>query len=391
LNIGSKYVPVEANLPGLAQCFLFRSQYTGCDGRCSPQFFSYMEGTNLVGATLTTPDGMTYTMEVEPDEVNFNLASLTEDALSRFTNGIYTIRLYDIDNVSRQTYEIPVSGTPVTETPQLVTPDAICSSNLRPYLSWNAAADPDVNATMLQIESPSVEDDLFNIWTRGEYDPLPTSYESECDLFGGWTYDLMFANASLMIVNGATVMAGHLSERYGFFNVATQKVAFVHVDADAPRVFAGDDLDVGLTSFGFLQGPNYTVVVDFGDGTTTNAEWGIHQYTQPGTYPVRVIVTDGTGASATGTVYMTAYALPAISGLHRTDSGNGATVVFPTIDGASYRLLYADGLNTPDWRESGGALTGDGSIRSVDDYPSGSVSQRFYRLECTLNPADAVP
>jgi len=385
-TIGSKYAPADANEPGLTQCVLLRSQATGYDGRTSPQFFVSAQGTNLVSATLTLPDGSAYPMDVESGEASFDLASRTDDDLAQFTNGTYLVKLYNFTNALRQTYTVQLAGTPVTETPRLLTPEALCLTNARPHLSWSAATDSGVNATVLQIGSPNLQNDIFNMWTQYEYDPLPTEYTAEQDLFGGCAYDLMFAHASITMANGAQVISGYLADQNGFFNVETQRLTFAHADADAPRVFTGNALEVDLTTFGFLPGTNYTFTVDFGDGFTTDKAWGVHQYSHPGTYTARVIVTDNTGASATGVVAMAVYDLPTLTQISRIND-NSVGLTFPSIADASYRLAYTDSLLSPNWSNTVDTLTGDGSIRMIQDYPSTSSTQRFYRLECTLNPA----
>lgn len=384
-NIGSKYTPADADAPGLTQCFLFRAETLNFDGRSSPQFFINVSGTNLAVTTLTTPDDTTYAMETEPDEAYFEVYTLNESDLARFTNGIYTVKLYDYTNALRQTYSIPLTGTPVTETPHLLTPATLCSSASTPQLNWSAATDPNVNATVLSIDNPNLENNLFSLWMHPDDDPLPTTYSVDQDLFACWSYDLMFASASVAMVNGAQVLSGYLSGRHGFFNVTTENLAFVHVDTDAPRVFAGENLELDLTSFGFLPGSNYTYSVDFGDGFTTNKTSSVHPYSRSGTYTAHVIVTDNTGASATGVVAMAVYDPPTLSQISRVND-NAVGLTFPTIDAASYRLVYTDNLVFPSWSGTGTSLTGDGSTHMIQDYPDNSATQRFYRLECTLNP-----
>ena len=385
-NIGPRYAPAEDDSPVLTQCELFRCQSVGYDGRTSSQFFFNAAGSDLVSATLTTPDNTTYSAEIEPDAAEFELIGLNTADFARFTNGTYTVRLYDFTNALRQTYSIPLAGSPVTETPHLQTPQGLCSTNSRPYLSWDAASDPEINATVLMVENSRLGNgELFNLWTADQ--PMPTGYQVAPDLFAGWSYELMFAHASQSTVNGAGVMSGYLASRYGIFNVQTQNLAFAHVKADVPRVFAGDDLDLSVFTCGFLPGTNYSFRVDFGDGFATNESWAVHRYDHAGTYAARVIVTDETGAAATGTVAMTAYDLPSLSAITPW-GGNVVNVEFPTIEGAFYRLAHTADLSAPDWSGTIGTLTGDGTVRAIQDVQGEPIPKRFYSLDCDLNPEE---
>jgi len=382
-NICTRYAPVNNDLPGLTDCAMFRSKRTSHDGNLIHQFFVSAGGTNIVCATLTTPDNTTYDVECDSDELDFEANSLNASDFARFTNGIYTIRLYDFNNVLRQTYSVQLSGTPVTSTPQLLAPNTLWSNNVRPNLSWNAPSDPNVNGIVLDIENANIEDDIFNIWMGN---PLPTSFQVENDLYGGWTYDLLFANATVAMVNGTQVMSGYIAERTGFFNVATQNLAYAYADTDASRTFTGTDLELNLFSFGFLEGSNYTFSVDFGDGTTADGLWGTHHYAGAGNYTARVIVSDDLGMAATGSVALAVYDLPTLKSVTRLN-GNMVDIDFPTIDGAEYTLRYTDDLSSnPTWNGVLYSMLGDGTIKTFHDSQSVPVSKRFYRLECDLNP-----
>lgn len=383
-NLRGRYAPVGNDQPGAVECVLFRSRCTCCDGQICHQFFANVAGTNLVNATLTTPDNTTFDMEVESDEADFEAASLNADDLARFTNGTYTIKLYDFNNVLRKTYAYQLTGSPVTEAPHLLTPNALCSSDATPYLSWETPSDGSVNAVVLDIENSNLEDEIFEIMTD---DPVPTHFQVEQgqELAAGWSYELMFASASMTMQDGVQVMSGYLSSLSGFANVAEKNPTFAYAETDVPRVFAGNDLELSLFSFGFLPGSSYTYSVDFGDGYTTNDLWGVHRYTTPGNYTARVIVTDNTGVSTTGTVAMAAYALPSISTASHVSS-DIVDIQVPTIDGAEYTLHYTDDLSNADWSGVVYSLLGDGTTQTFHDQQIVPVSQRFYKLECELNP-----
>lgn len=386
-DMSVKWAPAENAMPSLSECELFRSVSVGYDGRPWSGFILGGSGNNIVSASLTTPDNTTYATETEPDEVDFEFISLSPAELARFTNGTYTVKLYDFTNALCQTYSLQLTGSPVAGTPNLLAPNTLCDTNARPGLSWEAAPDPDVNATVLIIENNRSDDEILEMWTEP---PLPTTYQVEQDLFACWEYELLSAKAVRSMNNGAEVMTGYLSTRLGIFNVQTQNLAFAHSFTTAPRVFAGDDLGLSLFTFGFLPGSNYACRVDFGDGFATNDLWAVHHYDESGTYTTRVIVTDETGMAATGTVSMTAYERPVLDSVTRINS-NMVDIGFPTIDGASYNLRYTDGLSNPDWSGWVDSILGDGSSKTVHDFQNAPAPKRFYRLECDLNPSSLGP
>jgi hypothetical protein len=387
-----RWAPAAENLPGLTDCMLFRSNGVGYDGRPFVEFFLDGAGTNLAGVTLTTPDNTSYPLEVDARdaEYNFELVTFNPEDLARFTNGTYTVGLYDITNALRQTYAVTLSGEAVTEFPRLLTPDALCITNARPTLSWTQATDPHVNAGVLLVENSRLEDEVDVMWPGTSL----TNYTVSSDLFAGCGYELIFANGDTAEINGAAVMTGHLATRYGLFNVLTNAsvgdFAFARCVSTLPRVFIGQELGVSLFEYGFLPGTNNSFAVDFGDGASTGGSSATHLYTQAGSYGMQTIVTDETGAAATGTVTALVYDLPSISRFSRPDEYT-AQIVFPTISGAQYRIAHTDNLSVPDWSGTIANRLGNGATNVVLDFFVSGIPQRYYRLDCELNPSSTGP
>ena len=73
----------------------------------------------------------------------------------------------------------------------------------------------------------------------------------------------------------------------------------------------------------------------------------------------------------------------AVSGPQLTLSLNGgtATLSFPTRTGGTYQVQFKGKLTDPTWSPLGGAISGNGSVQSVQDPVSGSG--RFYRVQLT--------
>jgi hypothetical protein len=371
---------------------LFRSNGVGYDGRSFVEFFLDGAGTNLAGVTLTTPDNTSYPLEVDASdaEYNFELVTFNPEDLARFTNGTYAVRLYDITNALRQTYTLTLSGEAVTAVPRLLTPDALCITNARPTLTWAQATDPNVNAGVLLVANSRLPNEENVMWPGTSL----TNHTVSADLFAGCGYELIFANGDMTNINGAEVMTGHLATRYGLFNVLTNATvsafAFARCVSTLPRVFVGQELGISLFEYGFLPGTNGIFTVDFGDGASTGGSSATHLYAQAGSYGMHTIVTDETGAAATGTVNALVYDLPTISRVSRPDEYT-AQIEFPTISGAQYRIAHTDNLSIPDWSGTIANRLGNGADNIVLDFFVLGIPQRYYRLECELNPSSTGP
>ncbi len=385
-----KWAPADADQPSLSQAMLFRSSGLGYDGQPCFEFFLDGEGLNLAAASISTPDNTTYAVEVDASDstCNFELVSRSANDLERFTNGVYTIRLYDITNGLRQIYTPTLAGAPVTSVPQLLSPAALCITNPQPTLAWRAADDPAVNTEVLIVENVGLGED-FMLWT----DASITNYQVSSDLFGGVGYQLFFANAASTNQDGANFMSGYLAARYGLFNVTTngeQGVAFVRSATSVPRIFAGQELGLRLFDFGFLPGTNYTFATVYGDGAATNVAWSSHTYAEAGEYVAQVVVTDEFGTAATGNVTAVVHPLPRLSRIGFPDSAT-AELEFPTIDGAFYFINASESIEAPDWGWTVSFLIGDGTTNTVQDLDAPYFPRRFYRLECDLNPSEIIP
>lgn len=385
-ELAPKWCLVSNDLPGFERINLIRGTTVGYDGTSAHRVMVDGSGSNLVGASITTPDNITYPMEVEwGTGCYFEVATRTASDLSRFTNGIYTIRLYDFTNGFRQTYSVPLMGQDVTQVPQVLSPTGLSMTNTKPTLTWGPITDFNANAGVLTIQNHQLGDDLTQIWTI--FQPM-TNYTVPQDLSAAWGYQLYFGGALTTSVNHAECISAHVSGRDGLFNTVTNgnpNLAFARGVTTVPRVFVGQDLGMGLVDYGFLPGSSCTFGVDFGDGSATNGTLATHRYDGAGEYALRFVVLDNTGVAATGLVTAAAYDLPRILGAWRTNVASFA-MSFPTIDAAFYRVAYSDNLATTNWGGTVTNLFGDGATNIVQDAPGGGVPRRFYRVECDLNP-----
>jgi hypothetical protein len=71
-------------------------------------------------------------------------------------------------------------------------------------------------------------------------------------------------------------------------------------------------------------------------------------------------------------------ASPGPTTLGATRSGGNINISFPTQTGFTYQILYKDNLSDPTWLPLGNPITGDGTVKTIQDSTGGQ--QRFYRL-----------
>lgn len=380
-QMAPKWTRPGDDTPALEDVYLISGTAVGYDGTSFQQLMLDARGVNLVAATVSAPGGQLYSLGAEEGTCFLELASRTASDLSAFGNGTYTIRLYDFTNGLRQTYSLFRFGTAVTQTPELLAPQGLTITNARPAFSWAPVTDPSANSGMLVVQNHQFEDEAQAIWVG------PATNQDNVvstDMFAGCGYQLLFGNSMTGAVNGASYTTSYVSGRFGLFNVVTNgaNLAFARGTTAVPRVFVGQNLDMGLFEYGFLPGSNFTFSVDFGDGSTTNGSLGTHAYAGPGTYTQRFIALDNTGVAGTGLTTAIVYDMPRILGIW--PSGASYAIAFDTIDGASYRAAHGDDLIN--W---GGTLTnliGDGDTHAVEDPADPGAPRRFYRLEVDLNP-----
>lgn len=381
-QMSPKWARPGDDTPSLDNIFIIGGAAVGYEGASFQEFMVEAAGANLIGVTVSRPDGQTYPLAVEGGfRCSLETMSRNPSDLSAFGSGSYTIRLYDFTNGLRQTYSIMRVGTPVTQTPQLLTPEGLTITNTRPTFSWAPITDFAVNSGMIIAKNNQFEDEDQQqaIWVGWETNAAFLSV----DLFAGCGYQLAFGFTYTNANNGANYITSFTSSRYGLFNVVTNgsNLAFARGVTAVPRVFVGQGLDMSLFEYGFLPGSNFTFSVDFGDGSTTNGSSATHTYAAPGTYTQRFIALDNTGVAGTGLTTTVVYDLPRILGIWPTN-GSSIAMGFQTIDGAFYRVAESDDLM--DWGDTLTTLTGDGDTHTVEDISG--VTRRFYRLEVDLNP-----
>jgi DNA/RNA endonuclease G (NUC1) len=112
---------------------------------------------------------------------------------------------------------------------------------------------------------------------------------------------------------------------------------------DGPwSVYAGDPLSMSASGSTDADGDALTFSWSFGDGATAGPTGSVtHTYAAPGTYPVRVIVTDPLGLADTVTASATVTLLPPAEGIARAQEMIAALVAAGTLSAGEAESLQA--------------------------------------------------
>jgi hypothetical protein len=103
---------------------------------------------------------------------------------------------------------------------------------------------------------------------------------------------------------------------------------------------------------------------------------------EPGSYPVRVVVSDGQAPALAATnLFTLTVAEPMLVRLAAAPAdGAGPWLSVPTLPGESYRLEYTDRLSPPDWHTLGTLPGAASNAWHLADPSATNRAQRFYRL-----------
>ncbi len=216
--------------PGPISFQVVRSKLESPTGLVTHEFYAEFEGDNVLTATVRTPGGQAYGMEVDagddedglvPDG-RFWFGSADEADLGDFTHGTYTFTLAGTDGtVSTFDVPLPDSHYPSGAMPAFDQPVGFDTFDRTPTLSWDQPTDAGVDGIGLSWEALDEHEDLFEMFAlgTGEYTP-------DEDLApGGYCADVYFGEVSEGTAAGVPYQAIWATGGGSFFNVMVPEPA----------------------------------------------------------------------------------------------------------------------------------------------------------------------
>ncbi len=182
------------------------------------EFFVDMDGENVTGATLTTPGGTPYEMELyleDSVEIEFWYESANEADLADFGPGTYQIDLVGGDG-GVVSYSVDLAeGTYPTQMPQFDLPMGYETDDRTPLISWQPVSDPAIDTVYFEIEQNGgdFDDEVESGTAATGYTP-----DQELDL-GAYMLWLAFVDSDTGTTNGADYFSFWGTEATSFINI----------------------------------------------------------------------------------------------------------------------------------------------------------------------------